>query len=256
VTNSVGSITSTPALLVTVAPLITTQPTNVTVIQGQSANFAVSVTGLTPFRYQWLLNGTSIANATNRIYALSHATNSTDAGDYQVIVGNPLGVQTSSVATLTVVVPPAITVQPVSVIALAGQTVNFSVGATGTPLFYQWHFNSTNLPAANSATLTLANVTTNNTGTYFVTVTNLGGTVNSTNVSLTVYTSAVPVMAVLTYTNHQATVTLAGIPTFNYSVEASSNLVDWVILGTNASPFTVIDTNRFDYQFYRGHYLP
>ena len=69
-------------------------------------------------------------------------------------------------------------------------------------------------------------------------------------------TSAVPVLTVLTYTNHQATVKLAGIPTFNYSVEASSNLVDWVLLGTNASPFTITDTNRFDYQFYRGHYLP
>jgi hypothetical protein len=42
----------------------------------------------------------------------------------------------------------------------------------------------------------------------------------------------------------------------NYSIQASSNLFDWISLVTNASPFTFTDTNRFDYQFYRGRYLP
>jgi hypothetical protein len=255
VTNSAGSVTSTPALLVTVAPLITTQPTSVTVIQEQPASFSVSVSGQTPFHYQWSLNGTNIAGATNRIFTLSHASTS-DAGNYQVVVTNPIGTQTSQVATLTVIVPPAITVQPTNVIALVGQTVNFNVTATGTPLFYQWHLNNTNLPFATGSTLTLNNVTTNNAGTYFVTVTNIGGTVTSSNVTLAVYPTAVPVLTVVSYTDHQFTVTLTGVPTYNYSIQASSNLFDWVSLVTNASPFTFTDTNRFDYQFYRGLYLP
>jgi hypothetical protein len=45
-------------------------------------------------------------------------------------------------------------------------------------------------------------------------------------------------------------------PTYNYSIEASSNLFDWVSLVTNALPFTFTDTNRFDYQFCRGLYVP
>ena len=52
----------------------------------------------------------------------------------------------------------------------------FNVGATGTePLVYQWQFNGTNLVDATNATLILTNVTTDQAGTYGVTVTNLAG---------------------------------------------------------------------------------
>jgi hypothetical protein len=158
--------------------------------------------------------------------------------------------------TVTVIALPQIVTQPTNVIALAGQTVNFSVTATGTPLFYQWYLSNTNLPSATGSTLTLNNVTTNNAGTYFVTVTNIGGTVTSSNVTLAVYSTAVPVLTVVSYTNHQFTLTLTGVPTYIYSIQESSNLIDWVSLVTNASPFTFTDTNGFDYQFYRGLYLP
>jgi hypothetical protein len=254
VTNSVGSVTSAPAFLVTVPPLITSQPTNLTVIQGQPASFSVTVNGQTPFTYQWQLNSNNISGATNRIYALIAATNSTDAGSYRVIVSNPQGTQISSNAILTVVVPPAITQQPTNVIAVVGDNVSFSVTATGTPLFYQWHLSNTNLPSANSATLTLNSVTTNSSGTYSVTVTNIGGSVTSSNVTLAVYPTLVPVVATISYTNHQFTMTLTGVPTYNYVIQGSSNLLDWVSLVTNASPFTYVDTNRMDNRFYRGQY--
>ncbi len=254
VTNSVGSVTSTPALLVTVAPLITTQPTNVTVLQGQAASFSVGVNGQTPFTYQWQLGGSSITGATNRIYSIGHATNSIDAGNYQVIVVNPIGIQTSIAAVLTVVVPPVITTPLTNVITVVGQTVQLGVTTTGTPLAYQWRLSSTNLPGANSATLTLNNVTTNNAGTYSVTVTNLGGTASS-SATLTVYPTVVPVMA-FSYTNHQFTLSLAGVPTYNYSIQTSSNLTDWTDLTTNVSPFTFTDTNWVATRVYRGKYLP
>ena len=254
VSNSVGSVTSTPAILLTVAPLITTQPSSVTVVQGGSTSFSVSVDGETPFQYQWLFNGSNIANATNRIFALSNVSTN-NGGNYQVIVANPIGVQTSQVATLTVVVPPAITTQPTNLIALAGQTVSFNVTATGMPLFYQWH-TSSNLPTATNATLTLNSVTTNNSGTYYVTVTNIGGSVASSNVTLAVYATAAPELTLVLYTNGNATVTLVGVPTYNYAIQASSNLLQWVTLTTNVSPITFTDTNQTRYQFYRGRYLP
>ena len=256
VTNSVGSVTSAPAMLVTVPPLITSQPTNVTVIQGQPASFSVSVNGQLPFSYQWQLNSNNILNATNRIYSIAAATNSTDAGSYRVVVVNPQGSQTSSNALLTVIVPPAITQQPANVIAVVGDIVNFHVSATGTPLFYQWHLSNTNLPAATGATLTLNSVTTNNAGTYSVTITNLGGSVTSSNVTLAVYPTLVPTITPLSYVHQQFTLTLAGVPTYNYTIQGSSNLVDWVALVTNVSPYTFVDTNRMDNRFYRGQYKP
>jgi hypothetical protein len=242
-------------LLVTVAPLITTQPASVTVLQGQPASFSVGVNGETPFTYQWQLNGTALPGATNRIYSVNHATNALNAGNYQVIVVNPRGAQTSLAAALTVVVPPAITSSPTNVIAVVGQTVNFGVTATGTPLAYQWSLASTNLPGKTGSTLAI-NVATNSAGTYAVTVTNLGGLVTSGGATLTVYATAVPVIAMVSQTNHQFTVSLAGVPTWNYSIQASTNLVNWTTLTTNASPFTYTDTNWLGNQFYRGKYLP
>jgi M6 family metalloprotease-like protein len=84
--------------------------------------------------------------------------------------------------------PPAtITAHPTNISVLQGGTAVFSVTAAGAgPISYQWAFNSVNIPGATSSTLTLNNVATNQAGTYFVRVTNPGGTVNSSNATLTV----------------------------------------------------------------------
>jgi hypothetical protein len=101
ITNSVGSITSAPAALVTVPPLIVTEPSGLTVIVGQSASFSVGVNGAIPFSYQWMKNGTNIAGETNRNFVIG-STALTDGGNYQVVVSNPVGSQTSQIAILSV----------------------------------------------------------------------------------------------------------------------------------------------------------
>lgn len=64
---------------------------------------------------------------------------------------------------------PALTSPFTNRVALAGQTVNLSVAATGTkPLAYQWQCNSEPLPGATNATLSLANVTASQSGEYSV----------------------------------------------------------------------------------------
>jgi hypothetical protein len=54
------------------------------------------------------------------------------------------------------------------------------------PLSYQWYLNSGVLPNATNAVLTLTGVTTNQAGTYWVVVTNMAGSVTSSNAVLTV----------------------------------------------------------------------
>jgi hypothetical protein len=51
---------------------------------------------------------------------------------------------------------------------------------------------------------------------------------------------------------------VAGVPGFNYAVQESTNLIDWVSLITNTSPFIFMDTNAasFPQQFYRTLYVP
>ena len=88
--------------------------------------------------------------------------------------------------------PPSITQQPVNLTVQEGGSATFSVTATGSaPSTYQWVFNNVNIPGATSATLNLTGVTTNQGGTYFVRVTNPGGTINSATATLTVTASTV-----------------------------------------------------------------
>jgi len=101
ITNSVGSVTSAPAELLTVSPLITQQPANVITLVGQSASFSVNVNGELPFSYQWQFNGTNISGATNRVYTIA-SVQLTDVGGYQVVVQNPVGTQVSQTATLSI----------------------------------------------------------------------------------------------------------------------------------------------------------
>ena len=59
-TNSYGSVTSSPALLTVNS--IGTQPTSQTGIAGEPATFSVSPLGKGPFTYQWQHDGTNLPN--------------------------------------------------------------------------------------------------------------------------------------------------------------------------------------------------
>ena len=62
----------------------------------------------------------------------------TDAGNYDVVVTNAVGSITSMVASLTVLVPPSIAAQPISLTVTQGSAASFTVTAAGdAPLFYQ-----------------------------------------------------------------------------------------------------------------------
>ena len=82
----------------------------------------------------------------------------------------------------------AILTQPVSQVVPQGTNVTFTVTAGGiAPLSYQWYFNGTNaVGGAIGATLTLTNVQSGQAGTYSVVVTNLMGSLTSSNAALTV----------------------------------------------------------------------
>jgi glucose/arabinose dehydrogenase len=83
------------------APVITTQPANVTIPAGQNATFTVAASGADPKTYQWKKNGTVIAGATNDSYTIINAL-ATDAGQYSAVVTNSYGNATSDNAVLTV----------------------------------------------------------------------------------------------------------------------------------------------------------
>jgi hypothetical protein len=70
--------------------------------------------------------------------------------------------------------------QPQNQTVFVGSNVTISVTATGTPpLVYSWQLNGTNVPSGSTATLSLSGVSSAQSGSYSVMVTNSGGTVTS-----------------------------------------------------------------------------
>ena len=130
---------------------ITGHTGNQTKCANSTATFSVSVSGTSPFTYQWrsngvnLVNGGHISGAQSATLQLTTIT-SADAASYDVIVNNncPSQAQSAS-ATLTVVTQPFIVVQPQSTTNCQGATVQFSISASGTSVTYQWCKGTNNL---------------------------------------------------------------------------------------------------------------
>jgi PKD repeat protein len=82
---------------------------------------------------------------------------------------------------------PNILSQPTNLTVNASQTAAFTVSATGIPEpSYQWLKNGTNILGATGATLTILNAQAGDAATYSVIVSNMTGTVTSSNATLTV----------------------------------------------------------------------
>lgn len=124
---------------------------------------------------------------------------------------------------------PLITSISSPVVAQAGDTVTFSVRASGEPLSYQWRRNGADLFGATNASLTLANVQGNNAGVYTVLVRNPYGSALSPSTSLSFPPPAITVepQSVTRYRGENASfsVSATGIEPLDYQwFKASASL--------------------------------
>ena len=99
-----------------VPPTIFAQPTNQTLVAGETAIFAVAASGTSPLSYQWMFNGTNLGGATQSALVLPDALLA-QAGNYAVLVTNAFGAITSSNATLTVSPAPPCAVPPAGLVS-------------------------------------------------------------------------------------------------------------------------------------------
>ncbi|HEY1663594.1 MAG TPA: pectinesterase family protein [Verrucomicrobiae bacterium] len=254
--NSAGIVTNSMTLTVSptnLAPILT-GPADQTVIQGNNATFSAKAIGVPVPTLQWLdQNQVPILDATNETLTLSNVQYSQNGYSYYFVASNDAGTLTNS-AILTVIVPPAITTQPTSLVVTNTQAASFSVAATGVPNpAYQWYKNgnpiSTGANAtAQSATFSIANASPADTAAYSCTITNQAGTTNTVNVSLTVNST----MAVTAFapSNSQTgvcydtplSVTFSRTPTMNtnftikiFNVTNSTTPVDTINLANSVS---------------------
>ncbi|HTS16352.1 MAG TPA: immunoglobulin domain-containing protein [Verrucomicrobiae bacterium] len=146
---------------------------------GGSSNGVFSVlasTDMTLTTDQWTTVGTYNFDANGNFNVTNPVPDGT-ANEFFILY-------TSSAATTT---PPSISSEPSDQVVQLGEGVSFGVTADGSqPLFYQWYVTSnTVLSAGTNATYTIASVSSNDVGGYFVIVSNMAGSTTSTVAQLT-----------------------------------------------------------------------
>ena len=210
VSNDAGTTTSTPGLLSVaqrvVAPAVTSDPSNQTVLEGETASFTVVGTGTPAPAIEWQVRSAAVADpeagwsvvagATASTYTTAATTLSQSGAQYRAVLRNAGGTAASLPATLTVqrqVVAPAIVSAPQSQSVQESQFGAFTVSASGTtPLSYQWFRNGQAIVGA-TASEVLVYADPNDVGsTYQVTVqvSNAAGSVTSPAALMTV--TAIP----------------------------------------------------------------
>jgi sugar lactone lactonase YvrE len=192
-------------------PAIAAQPNNQTANAGSTVTLSVTSSGA-GVTYQWQLNGDSLPGATGANLTLSNVQSS-NAGNYSVVLTNAIGSTVSSTATLTVVGgagAPVIVSQPQPQTVASGSTVVFTVSTNGSvqassepgnakwsPLAasaatYQWQFNGVAIAGGTSSRLVISNATAANAGIYTCLVTNAGVSAVSGAATLAIAPTANP----------------------------------------------------------------
>lgn len=236
---------------------ISSQPVSQTTGIGCTVTFSVVAMGNPTLTYQWRKGGADIPGATSSGYTISPVS-STDAGDYDVIIGSTdCAVTISSViATLTVnaaLSPGGHNIDPVS--ACIGYNppqldINSPPASGGlTPYTYQWFENGN--PVGNSSSYDPPDLLVAGTNNYYATVTDGCGTSANTTVK-TITIVADPVISitgagdVCQKGNIQLSSTISGgIGAYNYTWASSPNGTgNWTIVasGSGLSTYTPLTT--------------
>ncbi|MBR5451726.1 MAG: leucine-rich repeat protein [Clostridia bacterium] len=158
ITDKYGNkVISNAAKLTVVTTKITKQPTNESAVLGNKQKFSVSATGLgLTYRWQikvpggsWKYTSTK-GNRTQTITVVADAVR--NKYQYRCVVTDAAGKKTYSKAATITVVSPNVSKNPSSIKVAAGDSVQFSVTASGIGIKYQWQVKAPGGSWKNSAT--------------------------------------------------------------------------------------------------------
>lgn len=147
ISNAVGTLQRTfYSLHVVSPPYLLVDAEDRYVAEGKDAVFSVTAGGEAPLAHLWYRDGLALVDEFNTNLVIAAVTPAMTNASYYVVVTNAQGAITSSVVRITLVRPPAITQQPMSVVASPDAATNLTVVATGVvprrPGQKVWDFNS------------------------------------------------------------------------------------------------------------------
>lgn len=175
-------------------PILLTLPQPVSVALGSSATFFVAAVGTGSVQYQWRFNGVPITGATSNLLTIP-STQASSEGNYDVVVKDDVRTKITPAVALRALLKPSIVQHPLSVGVVEGETVVFTVEATGSePLVYRWRKGT--VPVTNytdflsSPIYVLPNVQAGHSGFYSVTVSNQAAVATSSSGGITILADA------------------------------------------------------------------
>ncbi|MDA7618502.1 leucine-rich repeat protein [Verrucomicrobia bacterium] len=176
VSNLGGETPSAPALIRVLPPArIVSHPAHVKVMQTMPFSLDVIVTGGGEHSYRWLKDGELIPGATQATFSVDES-DFDHSGQYKVVIETELGsLESESVSVLVtpLVIAPEIVAGPTSQKVDLGDSVSFTVVASGTePFEYTWFHNGDPIDGANAAVLIIDSVTEQSLGKYTAEVKN------------------------------------------------------------------------------------
>ena len=226
---------------VSVKPEITEDPASGAYEPSSFVSLKVVATGSPPLTYQWRFNGQPITGQTGPTYDFQMTT--LLIGDYDVVVSNGAGSDTSLPARITVrTAEPLVSLPPTFSLVLGGST---SLGATISdavpPLTYQWLKNDQPIPGETNVSLSFPSASAADVGTYrFVLNDTFGHSVTSGPCVVTVEVPTAP----LVFADPQKVIAVEGTPAnliakFYSQPLAVVPVVQWRRNGTNIPGGTV-----------------
>ena len=199
------SVTSSVASYLINDAIITIQPTDSSILLGNTHSLSVDATGTGDLTYQWFLDNAEISGATSRIYVAD------TAGTYKVSVSSTLNGSTSTVisnnAVLTVTGLNITSISPNAYVTQGGSTpLAISVTISGgVSVTYQWQFNGTDISGAYGI-----GYLARQTGDYGVVATATRNGVTQVKTSSTTHVTAVAAPTITSFDSLAATITLGG----------------------------------------------
>jgi hypothetical protein len=199
------SVTSSVATYLINNATITVQPTDSSVLIGNTHSFSVSATGTGDLSYQWFLNDSEIGGAISSAYLASAA------GTYRVRVTSTVSGITrtinSSDAVLTLTGVNITSISPNAYVTTGGSTslaisVSISGGVTVT---YQWQFNGSDISGATST-----GYLARQTGDYAVVATGIRNGVTQIKTSSSTHVTAVAAPSITSFDSLASTIALGG----------------------------------------------
>ncbi|MEM3697742.1 MAG: PKD domain-containing protein [Candidatus Bathyarchaeia archaeon] len=147
--------------------LVSINPLSALILVDQSVTLTSTVSGgITPYNYQWYLNGSAVSGATSNAWTFAPST----IGTYVVylrVTDNAGNVATSETATIVVAPQLTASISPTSTSIIVGQSVTFTSTVSGgyPPYSYQWFLNGAPVSGATSASWAFTPTTA---GIYYV----------------------------------------------------------------------------------------